>query len=92
MLNIYPSKDVEMNSHTLYITLTSDADNALAGFPLMEAYEGEEQAIAEESRDSDGNIVVAINLGYREDTTVAQEQFLDTSDYVIKYHISANAQ
>lgn len=82
----------ELNSYTLWITLKPEADNSLALFPYVEAYDGEDQYIRDEFANDDGNIIIGINLGYRNDTTAAQEQFLNTNDQVISYDVSADVE
>lgn len=71
----------------LIITLKSDkSDMALAGLPLY----GEQYidgSLAEFS--TDGTETCEIDLQDRDDTTVAQEQFLDTNPAVISYKVEA---
>lgn len=61
----------------LYIYCDAEADNALARFPYQAG-----QYIAEE-----GDTTVVITLGDRNDTTAAQEQFLNTNPHVVEWQI-----
>jgi hypothetical protein len=61
---------------TLKIEIAEDND-ILATFPYLDG-----QYIVEEGRD-----YVVVELGDRDDTTVAQEQYLDTHDSVIRYSV-----
>jgi hypothetical protein len=65
-------------SRTLVVTLTDDAEDVLQAFPFLD-----DQHIAEDYGDG----VVKITLGSRDDTTAAQELYLDTSDDVVEYHV-----
>lgn len=68
----------------IYVELTEDAQDALAGFPFRDG-----QYIAEEYEAEDGRATkfVDIELGDRNDTDTAQEQFLNTSRQVVSYGV-----
>lgn len=67
----------------LAITIKKGAENILVGFPFGEGqYE-------DGGSDEDGtdNYIIHVNLGEVDDTTVAQEQHLNTNTDVIGYSI-----
>ena len=64
---------------------TEKADCALVQFPLLQEqwFEGER----EDGEREDGVTEITINLGDRDDTTRAQEQFLNTSPAVKSWDV-----
>ena len=72
----------------LTINLRTNSDDAndlaLQGFPFM----AEQFIISESNGDA---CVVEIDLGERDDTTAAQEQYLDTNPAVIGYGVTAQS-
>ena len=68
----------------IYVELTEDAQDALVGFPFRDG-----QCIAEEYEAEDGRDTkfVDIELGDRQDTDTAQEQFLNMNRQVVSYGV-----
>jgi len=64
--------------------LIEDSDDVLIGFPYSD---GQFEDGCEDDETDEDATWVRIFLDGKNDTTIAQEQFLDTSDKVIEYTI-----
>ena len=68
----------------LAILINNDAENTLVGFPYQE---GQFHSHDEESQDNDDQTWLYIELGEYQDTTAAQEAFLNSRPGVVGYDI-----
>ena len=67
----------------LKITVEYGTENLFVGFPFQEDQYEETTEITND----DGSFIVYVNLGDREGTTSAQDQFLNTHPNVINYEV-----
>lgn len=67
------------------VLIREGAEYTLVGFPLLDGQYIEEEKPAE-NPEGEGWLVI-VNLGDRQDTTTAQEQFLNASDDVMEYAV-----
>ena len=73
---------IEMTGNRLEIVIREDAEMVLVGFPFAAG-----QYLEPEQEEVEGGIMLTVDLADRNDTTAAQEQFLNTSDDVLAYAV-----
>lgn len=67
------------------ILIREGAENVMVGFPYLDGQYTDEEKPAE-NPEGEGWLIL-VNLGDRQDTTTAQEQFLNSSDDVLEYAV-----
>jgi hypothetical protein len=77
-----------MNRNRLEIVIREDAeDGTLFLFPF-----GPGQYLEPEQEEVEGGVMLTVNLADRNDTTAAQEQFLNASDDVLAYAVKSEIE
>ena len=73
-----------MNNELMVKVLIADSDDVLVGFPFCDGQFAD--GFEDDETDEDCTWLRVV-LGVAEDTTAAQEQFLNTNDRVIEYTV-----
>ncbi|MGI5872563.1 MAG: hypothetical protein ACOX8T_11075 [Bacillota bacterium] len=76
-----------MNRNRLEIVIREDAEMTLVGFPFVTG-----QYLEPEQEEVEDGIMLTVNLADRNDTTAAQEQFLNASDDVLAYAVKSEIE
>jgi len=76
-----------MTGDRLEIVIREDAENSMVGFPFQAG-----QYLEPEQEEVEDGIMLTVNLADRNDTTAAQEQFLNTSDDVLGYAVKSEIE